>query len=66
MAKYTVIGLWVGNDPVVARWIEGNHGAVDTDDFDERFNGRWATSVVADNPAEAGGLAVDEMAEGLE
>ena len=64
--KYTVIGLWVGTDPVVAGVVEGIHDAVDTDDSDSRFNGRWAHSVEADGPDEAEALAADVMSEGLE
>jgi len=65
MGKYTVIGLWVEDEPVVAGVIEGEHPAVDSDPFDSRFRGRWMTSVDAEGPAEAEIAAVAELEDSL-
>jgi hypothetical protein len=59
--KYTVIGLWYDDEPVVAGVVEGEHNAVDSDPCHERFQGRWSTSVEADDPDDAESRAVAEM-----
>jgi hypothetical protein len=61
MATYTVIGLWYQAEPIVAGVIEGEHSAVDSDPSDRRFQGRWATSVEANDPVGAESRAVAEM-----
>ena len=58
---YTVIGLWLNDEPVVAGVIEGEHNCVDTGDGD-----RWATPVEADDPDKAEVAAVLEMEGGDE
>jgi hypothetical protein len=59
--NYTVIGLWLRQQPVVAGVIEGEHNCVDSSGGDPYSDGRWATSVEAKDPDEAEELAVEEM-----
>ena len=63
MGTYTVLGLWLHNEPVSVGVIAGEHGVTggDTDAFEE---GLWATSVDADDPLTAEALAIAEMEEG--
>ena len=63
MSTYTVFGLWVGDEPLVAGVVEGEHNAVDTEGESGGFS-RWATSVQAEDPDSAEALAVAEMSGG--
>lgn len=58
MTWYTVNGLWLGDEPVVAGVLEGQQDFVDSDPCDERFQGRWAVAVEADSSDEAETLAI--------
>jgi hypothetical protein len=61
MGMYTVIGLWQGDEMIVAGVIEGEHEAVDSDPGDYRYNGRFATTVEAEDPEAAEHQAKVEM-----
>ena len=51
MTTYSVIGLYIDDEPVIAGVIEGEHPCVDSDPGGE-FQ-RWATTVEAGTPEEA-------------
>jgi hypothetical protein len=60
--RYTVVGIWNGNDPIVAGVISGWRPSVDRDDGAPReFNGRWSVFLTAHDPDEAEARAVEEM-----
>lgn len=59
--KYTVIGVWLNDEPVPVGVVEGDHEVGGGDDaWDE---GAWATSVDAPDMGSAQELAVQEMKE---
>lgn len=64
MNTYTVIGVWVGNQPYPIGTVAGRHeveGGFHPDTMIEFEQGVWATSVDANDAAEAEELAVEEM-----
>jgi hypothetical protein len=66
--KYTAIGFWYNDEPVVAGVVPGEHpvycGTV-TDLGDSSFQGEWAVSVEANSASGAKEKAVAEMLAGL-
>lgn len=64
---HTVIGVWLGDEPVPVGTITGNHpvdgGAAAFDRFKQ---GAWATSVAATDVAAAEAAAVAEMRDTLQ
>lgn len=59
MRTYTVVGLWIDDEPHVAGVYEGRYVTVDETCGDGYQ--RWATSVEAGDPADAEALAVAEL-----
>jgi hypothetical protein len=57
---YTVIGLWIGDEPIVAGVIEGDHPMVDAAGIGDEYQ-RWATHVYAEDAESAEAYAVEEM-----
>lgn len=60
--KYSVIGVWVGIQPVVAGVVEGAHPCVDRQ-VDDEYK-RWAALVDAADPDTAEALGVKKIEEG--
>lgn len=64
MAVYTVIGVWVGDDPLPVGTILGDHeviGGFHPDTMIEFESGVWAVAVDATDDNEAEYTAVEEM-----
>jgi len=59
---YTVIGVWLGDQPVPIGVIEGQHEVHGGDDS-EFPEGLWATSVTAADPGQAEQAAITELLE---
>ena len=60
MPSFTVFGLWIDDEPVVAGVVEGDLNCVDNDPQFFTYQ-RWATSVEAATPDHAERLAVRDM-----
>jgi hypothetical protein len=61
MSEYTVIGLWLDDEPFVAGVIEGSHAAVDTDPNLSGEVSRWAVMVAAADPDAAEVAALEQI-----
>ncbi|XVV02784.1 hypothetical protein ACQPW3_36370 [Actinosynnema sp. CA-248983] len=59
LTTYSVVGIWVDDEPVVAAVLEGQQYTVDAGASDPDFE-RWSITVEAEDPdaAEAYALAV--------
>ena len=58
--RYTVIGVWLDDEPIPVGVIAGAHDV--THGHDSEFgDGSWSTSVAAPDPATAQQAAIDEM-----
>lgn len=57
---FTVVGLWVDDEPLVAAVLEGEREIVDSEDESGGFQ-RWGTSVEATDPDHAEVLACAEL-----
>jgi hypothetical protein len=66
--KYTVLGVYINDEPVVAAVLIGEQLPVDDTGPYEGDGQRWGTGVEAENAFEAEGLAVAQMnaANGVE
>lgn len=65
MKTYTVIGVWIGDEPVTAGVIEGQHYVSEGNDVDriDNSNGPWGTVVEAPDSQSAETYAEQEMRE---
>lgn len=63
MTTYTVIGIYLHDEPLVAGVIRGEHNCIDSGGPMEGDGQRWATSVKARDWRQAEKLAVAEMNE---
>lgn len=64
MPSYTVLGVWIDDQPVVAAVIAGEHDCVDATGV--TLYQRWATSVDAPDPDTAEEIAIVELREDID
>lgn len=60
-SMYTVVGVWVDDEPVPVGVIAGEHEVSGGDDYEQFPQGVWATSVTAAHDLEAERYAIDQM-----
>jgi len=58
---YTVIGVWIDDDPVPVGVVAGEHTVSGGEDFERFPQGVWATMVIAVHDLEAERHAIDQM-----
>lgn len=59
--SYTVIGVWVDDQPIPVGVVAGEHEVSGGDEYEHFPQGVWATTVVANHDLDAERAAIDQM-----